>query len=247
MADSRSTPLTASPAVGEVNHDDESRMLLGFLHYQRDSVLKIVEGLPEDAWQTPVVSSGWTVAGMLWHLGGVEHHWLQHVTTGVMKEPPAGGEAEDEKGGAYDPEAAFTCDWPSADLIAGYRDECRRSDEVLAVTPLSAAPGGLDFHHDPEYTRQITNVRWIVLHVIEETATHSGHPGDRPRTAGRENQARRTLTRPGTPPPFVKTPRGCPLRECVRREHVTARACTALRYLTRWPMGRPRSTGTSSR
>ena len=64
-------------------------MLLGFLQYQRDSVLKIVEGLPEEAWQTPVVSSGWTVAGMLWHLGGVEHHWLQHVTTGVMEEPPA--------------------------------------------------------------------------------------------------------------------------------------------------------------
>ncbi len=63
-------------------------MLLGFLQYQRDSVLKIVEGLPEEVWQTPVVPSGWPVAGMLWHLGGVEHHWLQHVTTGVMEEPP---------------------------------------------------------------------------------------------------------------------------------------------------------------
>jgi hypothetical protein len=30
-------------------------------------------------------------------------------------------------------------------------------------------------HHDPEYTLQITDIRWIVLHVIEETATHSGH------------------------------------------------------------------------
>jgi uncharacterized protein (DUF2461 family) len=49
------------------------------------------------------------------------------------------------------------------------------SDEVLAVTPLSAAPRGLDFHPDPEYAAQITNVRWIVLHMIEETATHSGH------------------------------------------------------------------------
>jgi uncharacterized damage-inducible protein DinB len=150
-------------------------MLLGFLQYQRDSVLKIVEGLPEDAWQTPVVSSGWTVAGMLAHLGGVEHHWLQHVITGVMEELPADEEPGDEEEGTYDPEAAFTCDWPSADLIANYRDECKRSDEVLAVTPLSAAPRGLDFHPDPEYTRQITNVRWIVLHVIEETAAHSGH------------------------------------------------------------------------
>ena len=174
MADSGTTPLTASPAVGDVNQDDESRMLLGFLQYQRDSVLKIVEGLPEDAWQTPVVSSGWTVAGMLWHLCGVEHHWLQDVTTGVLEESPAGEEERDDEG-AYDPEAAFTCDWPSADLIANYRDEFRRSDEVLAVTPLSAAPRGLHFHQDPDYTSQITNVRWIVLHVIEETAVHSGH------------------------------------------------------------------------
>lgn len=167
-------PLAASPAVSAANHDDESRVLLDFLQLQRDSVLRIVEGLPEEAWQKPAVPSGWTVAGMLGHLCGVESHWLQHVTTGVREEPPAdrdaGGEAE-----AYDPEAAFTCDWPSAELIASYRDACRRSDDVLAVTPLSAAPRRLDFHHDPEYTRQITSVRWIVLHVIEETAAHSGH------------------------------------------------------------------------
>jgi hypothetical protein len=70
MADSGTTPLTASPAVSDVNNDDEPRMLLSFLRYQRDAVLKIVAGLAEDAWQTPVVPSGWTVAGMLWHLGG---------------------------------------------------------------------------------------------------------------------------------------------------------------------------------
>jgi uncharacterized damage-inducible protein DinB len=163
MADSQTTP----------NQDDESRMLLGFLQYQRDAVLKIVEGLPEEAWQRPVVPSGWTVAGMLRHLGGVEVHWLQHVTTGVIEERPQ--DEDDEEEGEYDPYAAFTCELPSADLIASYRDECRRSDAVLAVTPLSAAPRGLGFHPDPEYTKQITNIRWIVLHVIEETAVHSGH------------------------------------------------------------------------
>ena len=174
MADSE-TPLTVSPAVSYANQDDESRMLLGFLQYQRESVLKIVDGLPEAAWQTQVVPSGWTVAGMLWHLCGVEHHWLQHVTTGVSEEQAADEAADDEEAEKYDPDAAFTCDRPSADLIAQYRDECRRSDEILAFTPLSAAPRGLDFHPDPEYTKQITNVRWIVLHVIEETAAHSGH------------------------------------------------------------------------
>jgi uncharacterized damage-inducible protein DinB len=172
MADPETTPLTA-PQAGGVHHDDESRMLLSFLQRQRDAVLKIVEGLPEEAWQTPVVPSGWTVAGMLAHLGGAEHHWFQDVTAGGAEEPPSG--EEEEAAAEYDPNAAFTCDWPSADIIADYRAECRKSDEVLAVTSLSAAPRRLDLHHDPEYTAQITSVRWIVLHLIEETATHSGH------------------------------------------------------------------------
>jgi hypothetical protein len=172
MTDTGSSASTAQQATRGVNADADSRILLGFLQDQRDAVLKIVEGLPEDAWQKPVVPSGWTVAGMLWHLGGVEQHWLQRVVTGVTEEHEEAG--EDDAGG-YDPEAAFTCELPGADLIANYRDECGRSDAVLAVTPLSAAPRGLGFHHDPEYTSQITNVRWIVLHVIEETAAHSGH------------------------------------------------------------------------
>ena len=247
MADSVTTSLKASPAVGDVNDDDESRMLLGFLQYQRDSVLKIVEGLPEDAWQTPVVSSGWTVAGMLAHLGGVEHHWLQHVTTGVMEEPPAAGEAGEEEDGAYDPEAAFTCAWPSADLIAGYRDECRRSDEVLAITPLSAAPRGLGFHQDPEYTKQIMNVRWIVLHVIEETAAHSGHL-----EIARELLDGKTGSADADPPQYAPAIPDDPQRDVpsgrVRPEQVTDRACTALQYLNEVAdLRRPRSTGTSSR
>jgi len=165
--------------MSEVNQDDESRMLLSFLQRQRDSVLMTVEALPEQAWQTPIVPSGWTVAGMLWHLAGAEYHWFQHVTAGGADESPSdeeeGEEGEDGESGEYDPNAAFTCDLPSADIIADYRDVCRKNDEVLAVTPLSAAPRGLQFHPDPEYTAQITSVRWIVLHMIEETATHSGH------------------------------------------------------------------------
>ncbi len=165
--------VTAPSPVGYVNRDDESRLLLRFLQDQRDAVLKVVEGLPESAWQTPVAPSGWTVAGMLAHLGGAEHHWLQDVTAGRAAESSSG--EEDGEEGEYDPTAAFTCDWPSGDIIADYREECRRSDAVLAVTPLSAAPRRLDLHADPEYTAQITTVRWIVLHMIEETATHSGH------------------------------------------------------------------------
>jgi uncharacterized damage-inducible protein DinB len=163
----------APAAAQAVNQDDESRMLLGFLQYQRDAVLRIVEGLPEEDWQKTVVPSGWTVAGMLAHIGGAEYHWFQQVTAGRVPESQPGEEEGEED--EYDPDAAFTCDYPSAEIIASYRQVCGMSDEVLAVTPLSAAPARPDAHPNPEVVPQITNVRWIVLHIIEETATHSGH------------------------------------------------------------------------
>ncbi|MFC6082118.1 mycothiol transferase [Sphaerisporangium aureirubrum] len=44
--------------------------------------------------------------------------------------------------------------------------------EVLAATPLSAPPRG---HHPPPLGDEITDLRRIVLHMIEETARHAGH------------------------------------------------------------------------
>lgn len=82
------------------------------------------------------------------------------------------GSRPDEDLPPYDPTAAFVSDRPSAEIIADYRDLCEQSDAVLAVTSLSAAPRGR--HGDPEMDEPV-NVRWVVLHMIEETARHAGH------------------------------------------------------------------------
>jgi hypothetical protein len=147
--------------------DQEDKLLLAFLRAQRDAVLAIVEGLDEQAWQRSVVPSGWTPAGLIEHLGGAERHWFQGVVAGSDQELPW-----DEGLPPYDPEAAFVCDRPSADIIAYYRGQCARSDAVLAETPLSAPLRGK--HGDPEMDEP-PNVRWVVLHMIEETARHAGH------------------------------------------------------------------------
>jgi hypothetical protein len=147
--------------------DEERRALLHFLQYQRDSVLAIVDGLDEAAWQKAVVPSGWTPAGLVQHLGDAERHWFQQVVTG--SDP---GLPWDEGRPAYDPDAAFVCGRPAAEVAAYYREQIRRSDAVLAVTPLSAAPRGQ--HGDPDEA-ELPSLRWIVLHMIEETACHAGH------------------------------------------------------------------------
>ncbi len=155
--------------TGNQTKTAEDQMLLDFLDAQRRSVLAIVDGLDEEAWHRSVVPSGWTPVGLVEHLSGAEWHWFQGVVAGSEPEPSS---HEDEDAVPYDPMAAFATEQPSWEIVQEYREICARSDEVLAATPLSARLKGL---HGPADTEQPPDVRWVVLHMIEETARHAGH------------------------------------------------------------------------
>lgn len=140
---------------------DEKESLLGFLAAQRASVLAIVDGLGTDALTTAVLPSGWTPLGLIEHLGYAERHWFQEVATGTAA--PVDWP---------DDHAPLTTPRPPDVVFAFYRDQCRRSDAVLAATPLSTPPHG---RHPGAEEDEVTDLRWIVLHMIEETARHAGH------------------------------------------------------------------------
>lgn len=154
-----------APTFDEPDRDD----LLAALDYQRASVRAIVEGLSEDAWHTSVVPSGWTPAGLVAHLGGAERHWTCGVILDRDPGHPFDAEFDDDE---YDPDAPFVIDWPSTKVLAYYQDQTGQTDDMLAVTALGSAPRG--FHRSPDADQPRT-VRAIVLHLIEETAAHSGH------------------------------------------------------------------------
>jgi hypothetical protein len=80
----------------------------------------------------------------------------------------AGDVAEDQP--PYDPQTVvFTTGEPSTEVIAFYRDHCAQSEAVMSTTSLSAAPLGKHGRDEPPI------VRWVVMHMIEETARHAGH------------------------------------------------------------------------
>ena len=142
-------------------------MLLDYLHDQREAILAIVEGLDEADWHESVVTTGWTPAGMLEHLGGAEWHWFQGVVAGRQPELP--GDVDEDQP-PYDPlTVVFRTDEPSTEVMTFYREQCAASDAVLAGTSMSAAPLGRHGPYEPP------NVRWVVMHMIEETARHAGH------------------------------------------------------------------------
>ncbi|WP_326943607.1 DinB family protein [Amycolatopsis sp. NBC_01307] len=141
--------------------DGEKRTLLRYLHAQRAAVLAILEGLGEPALTTPVLPSGWTPLGMVEHLGYAERFWFQEIVTGT-----AGPVAWPD-----DDHAPLTTPRAPDVVFAFYREQCRRSDEIFAATPLDTPSKGR-FPDLPE--AEIADLRGVVLHVIEETARHAG-------------------------------------------------------------------------
>jgi Protein of unknown function (DUF664) len=153
-------------AMTESGTTEEARVLEHFLDAQRAAVLAIVEGLDDQRLRTPVLPSGWTPLSLIEHLGHAERHWFQQVATGSAAALPwPAGDNDDD---AAEPASAH----PAAEVFAFYRDQCRQSNAVMASRPLSSPPAG---KHDREIADEITDLRWIALHMIEETARHAGH------------------------------------------------------------------------
>jgi hypothetical protein len=142
--------------------DGEKGALLHFLEAQRAAVRTIVDGLDEAALTKAVLPSGWTPLGMVEHLGYAERHWFQEVLTGSAEPVPW----------PDDDHAPLTTPRPPSVVFAFYREQCERSDALLAALPLSTTPVG---RHPSPLASEVTDLRRIVLHMIEETARHAGH------------------------------------------------------------------------
>ncbi len=158
--------MTLMPSTALSEHE----RLKHFLDQQRNAVLAIIEGLDEAQLRTAVLPSGWTPIGLIWHLAGAEASWFQRVVLGVQPRIAWSDGIEDPP---YDPGRAFTTEHATSAVIEHYRRQCEISNEILRSRALDAplaGDHGLDWPGEP-----ITDVRWVALHMIEETARHAGH------------------------------------------------------------------------
>ncbi len=140
----------------------ERASLRHYLSAQRDSVLAIVDGLGEDVMHRRVLPSGWTIAGMIEHLGDAERVWFETVVAGV----PAVGDAAADDGPGFSTTRAVPI------VLSRYRARCVKSDLILDRVSFDDAPAG---EIPADMTEDIQTVRDVVLHMIEETARHAGH------------------------------------------------------------------------
>lgn len=145
---------------------DEDAVLMTFLDAQRGRALEIVDDLDVDQLMTPVLPSRWTPLGLIEHLGHAERHWFQQVLLGSAPPLPWPDEPGEPAGGA------FTTSRSPEVVFAFYRDQIESANAVLATTPLTTPPRG---RHGQGDESQVVDLRFVVLHMIEETARHLGH------------------------------------------------------------------------
>lgn len=147
--------LTYPPHVAS-----EPQMLASFLDLQRAVMVRKVEGLGPVELRWSPVPSGTCIGGLIKHLAFVERWWFQAVWAGRDVHLPQ-SEA--------DPDADFRLDDDDVaeSLVELYMGECDESRAVMGEQP--------DLDAVVELGRRTISGRWIMVHMVEETARHAGH------------------------------------------------------------------------
>ncbi len=141
----------------------ERAQLMGWYGVQRAVVQLKCEGLSEvDAHRSVLPPSPlMTVAGVVSHLRWAEQLWFEVLFLG---RPGAGPGFE----GPEDAEMMVD-GTPLARLLDGYEVQCAISDEIIAAHSLD------DTGRNTDYPEGGATLRWMVIHMLEETARHAGH------------------------------------------------------------------------
>jgi uncharacterized damage-inducible protein DinB len=135
-----------------LNDPDERELLLSWLRFLRGVIVRKIEGLSDE-------NARWTPDGALTPLIGIMNH-LTHVewrwVDGALR-----GEAVNERDDEFRPGPELTV----ARAVDAYRARAAATEAVVRTMPLDQSGRG----------RADVDVRWVLLHLINETARHAGH------------------------------------------------------------------------
>ncbi|MEW9527840.1 DinB family protein [Microbispora sp. NPDC049125] len=143
---------------------DERATLTTFLDYTRATVHAKCEGVSEEhARSAPLPGSPlMTMSGLVSHLHWVEYSWFQVVFLGEEDKGPWTKEEPDR-------EMSLGVEIPLARLLGDYEAQCARYRQLVASHDLD------DTAKRPVRDGRHMTLRWILMHLVEETARHNGH------------------------------------------------------------------------
>ncbi len=133
---------------------DERETLGALLQYQRESLVRKVTGVSDEQARMALVPSGTNLLWLAKHLARAETIWVQVRFAGRSVTVP-----DDD----------IRADDTVASALAAYRRAWAATDAVVAATP------SLDLRCRGVADGAPVNLRWVLMHLLEETARHAGH------------------------------------------------------------------------
>jgi uncharacterized damage-inducible protein DinB len=130
---------------------DELELHLRWLAFLRGAVLRKASGITDEQARWRPEGKLLPLVGIVNHLTGVETRWIDGTMLGAEVGKPA-----DE----YEPRL------PIAEAISAYRARAEATDLAVRAIGDPAAPSGYGHGAD---------LRFVLLHLINETARHAGH------------------------------------------------------------------------
>jgi uncharacterized damage-inducible protein DinB len=137
---------------------DERTVLESFLDDYRDIVVRKVSGLSNADARRRLVASATTVGGLVKHLRWAEYGWFEQL----LQERSDDNRRTHDRDWEFD----FLAEESLPTLIAEYQAQCAESRRIAAGYPLD--------HQVPHRRFGTVSLRWIYVHMIEETARHTG-------------------------------------------------------------------------
>lgn len=146
----------------------ERELLLGYIRWKREQVVATANGLDEEGLRWTPKGRLLPIIGIINHLAHMEWRWIEGRYGGAEFPP----REQDE--------FVVASDSKSADLIEAYWQQAQRTESIVRAAPNldlpcvgdegSRGPVHVLFGYDEPVT-----LRWVLLHVLEETAHHAGH------------------------------------------------------------------------
>ena len=160
--------LAARPPLPEIpNAADEETMLSAFLDYYRAALLDRAHGLSKEQLATTLAPSSLTLAGLISHMIMVEQSWFRRRFDGEgYTEPWASLDFSADR----DAEMSIGLSWSVEQLFAEF--------EAAVVDSRARASAAESLDQRSKMTSdegEAWDLRWILIHMIEEYARHCGH------------------------------------------------------------------------
>jgi uncharacterized damage-inducible protein DinB len=153
-------PSLRVPRPDESTLLDELTMLRAWLEHLRGSAEYKLEGLDYEQLRWKPGPTANSLGGIVMHMGYGERMWLRVIFAGEKMDLSWTADR-------YAPTFLVPDGWGVEEVLAFFRTECANADGVLDAAQSLDEPS--------KATIRPTTLRWILTHMVEETARHMGH------------------------------------------------------------------------